>query len=140
MDRKIVRSLINDACNELYKSRRYLIDENAHEIDIAGHLAEILRVMLPEWNVDTDYNREGPLESRTSKTDLNGNKLKPDIIIHKRGPNGENLVAIEIKGYWNKEPREIDEDKLKRIKEKHHYRFLYRIELERNGFSLIPVN
>lgn len=139
MDKKTIEKLINDACTELYDESKTLIDESANELDIVGYLTPKLREKFAGWDVDTDYNREGQKNERRSKTDIYGKSLKPDVVIHKYGPDGSNLAAIEVKGYWNREPREEDEEKLRRLEAKHHYVFLYRLELGREKFSLIPV-
>lgn len=137
--KETIEKNINDACVELYAQQKDLIDERANELNIVGHLAPRLRLKFPEWDIDTDYNREGPLGNRITKTDVEGSALKPDIIFHQRGEDGVNLVAIQVKGYWNKDSREKDEDSLRRLREKHEYVFLYRLELGRDGHQLIGV-
>lgn len=84
------------------------------------------------WNIDVEYNRENNTDP---KTDIHRKRLKPDIIVHQRGPQGINLVAIEIKGYWNDESREKDINSLQRLQEKHNYKFLYRLELGKDTTS-----
>jgi hypothetical protein len=86
------------------------------------------------------YNREGEWEDRKPKTDLEGKTIIPDIIIHKSGPKGPNITAIEVKGYWNKQDRKEDEGSLRRLAAKHKYKYLYRLELGKADFMLIPVS
>lgn len=142
LTKETIEKNVNDACTELYAEQKALIDEEANERDIVSFLAPKLRVKFPGWDIDTDYNREGEYrehERRDTKTDLNKNPLLPDIIVHKRGPDGPNLVAVEVKGYWNKEKRSEDEDSLRRLRAKHGYEFLYRLELGRDLHELIFV-
>lgn len=129
---------VNAACAELYATKKHYIDERAHERTIvADFIAPFLRERLKGWDVNTDYNREGV--DREPKKDLDGNLIMPDIIVHKHGPAGPNLFAVQVKGYWNRQDRVIDEDSLRRIRAKHGYRFLYRLELGRDKHEIIPV-
>jgi hypothetical protein len=132
----IYNSLLR-ACNKLYQEKKYLIDEKSNELTIASHLATYLRDYIKMWDVDTDYRREGPY--RTSKRDLEDNIIIPDIIVHKNGPDGPNIAAIEIKGYWNYEDRTTDIAKLKAIQLKHHYSYLFRIEILPDRADIIRV-
>lgn len=134
-----IKALILDACSELYESNDRLIAEGASETNLTGRLTEMLRTRFDGWDVDFEYQREGSIDDRDIKTDLAGEKLKPDIVVHERGPDGTNLVAIEVKGWWNPEPRWKDEYKLRRLEAKHHYRLLYRLELGHQAPELIRV-
>lgn len=141
MDKVTVEKIINDACIRLYNEYRYLIEERAHERDIAVQIRLYLQPIFNKigYQVNSEYNREGELKKRITKTDIDGVPSLPDLIIHQHGPRGENLVAIQIKGYWNREPREKDEQKLIKLQAKHKYKFLYRLELEFDRAVLTPV-
>ena len=125
------------ATGELYKNKKHLIEEKAHERTIAAHIAGYLQAILKDWDVDPEYNREG--EKRKTKEDIDGKVAYPDIIIHRHGPLGPNLAAIEVKGFWNKTDRKDDETKLIKLQQKHNYQFLFRLELNENEFDLIQV-
>lgn len=138
--REVIENRIMEACEHLYANGKHLLAEKAHERNIvARFLLPPLVELFPDWDVDPEYNREGEVEDRQAKTDDEGNRLLPDLIIHKYGPAGPNLVAIEVKGYWNPENRKEDEESLRRIQKKHGYIFLYRLELNRESYELIPV-
>lgn len=49
------------------------------------------------YYVDCEYNRGCGVSKRNKEGDL----IVPDIILHKRGDNDNNLVVIEFKGWWN---------------------------------------
>lgn len=134
----IVNTLI-ECCRVLYLDSKNLIVEKAHERTIVSRMVPYLKSQFSGYSVDPEYNREGSFEKRETKKDIDNNPILPDLIIHKYGPNGENLVAIEVKGYWNKESREIDEEKLRKLHLKQGYKFLYRIELGRDKADLIEV-
>ena len=139
MDKSFIENVLGNACNFLYSRHKNLIDERAHERTIVSFMVPNLQSSFPEFTVINDYNREGDLEERKTKSDLEGNPFIPDLIVHEYGPQGRNLLAVEVKGYWNRESREIDKDKLRKLRLKHHYEFTYRIELGRDTANVIEV-
>ncbi|MCC7004741.1 hypothetical protein IT397_02380 [Candidatus Nomurabacteria bacterium] len=139
MNKQIIEKIINEACRILYRDNKNLIDEEAHERTIVPEILPYLREYFPDYEVWSEYNREGEVGNRKPKRDLDGNLIVPDIIVHEFGPTGRNLVAIEVKGYWNDEPRENDEEKLRGLHRKHGYEFLYRIELGPDNHQLVEV-
>lgn len=140
MAKEEIEKAINEACSFLYRDAKHLLDEGANERDIVSYIVPLLRGKYCEYQVDSEYNREGAIGHRIPKTDSDGNRIIPDIVVHKHGPEGQNLVAIEVKGYWNHEPRQQDEDLLRRLQVKHNYKYLYRLELGKDCAELIPVH
>ena len=67
---------------------------------VAHRLAVYLEQEFPAWSTDCEYNRQGNVGDRKQAV-LNPNEaakdVDPDIIIHQRGPDGPNLLAIEVK-------------------------------------------
>ena len=59
-------------------------------------MAEYLQCQFPDLNVDCEYNRRGD-HGQVKKTFSSNRRVFPDIVIHKRGTNEENLVVIEAK-------------------------------------------
>lgn len=60
-------------------------------------------------------------------------KIIPDIIVHKRGNNDDNLIVIEVKPWWNDKSKAFikDENKLAYLTNyNNQYKYKY-------GFSLI---
>lgn len=102
MEKEEVIDKINQAVNFFYEKDKYLVDKDAHERSISHKLAEYLRPMFPNYNVDCEYDLHGD-KIKTLKGIKECSKLKkterilPDIIIHERGPDENNLVVIEIK-------------------------------------------
>jgi hypothetical protein len=138
---EFIETAVTEACWKLYTNHKHLITSCAHERTIvADVIAPSLRGRFPEWTVNTDYNREGL--AGDPKRDLRKKLLIPDIIIHRPGISGtpDNYAAFQVKGYWNKEHRRKDSNSLRRIRAKHGYRFLFRIELGEEGHELIVVN
>lgn len=131
-----IESIILAACRSLYKKDYLLIKSKTNERTIAAQLAFYLKPYFKGFDVDPKYNREG--DSGDPKRSMSEELLIPDIIVHKRGDIKEhNLLAIQVKGYWNKEDRSKDSKDLRKLKEKYNYHFLYRIELKLKTFELI---
>ena len=140
MEKDVIKTRIEEACNSLYGENHRIIENQTHERTISSRLAHrYLEPLFPGWNVDVEYNREG--NGGESKRGMSGELQVPDIIIHTRGVKaGPNLVAIQVKGYWNSEDRNIDEAKLRSLKDNKNYFLLYRLELKPDSFKFKEVN
>lgn len=132
-----IRRIIEHALEILYRTEKELMNEKAHEQTISARLMLHLQHLLPDWNVDVEYNRQG--ENRETKTDSNGDKRKPDIIIHRRGPEGPNLVVILVKCEWNRESRENERTTADSIKKEHNYQAAFVLEIKQSEFQLTEV-
>jgi hypothetical protein len=91
-------------------------------------------VVGPEWSVDCEYNRYGTgakviddlisiVGTSTPTYETKARTVYPDIIIHRRGPAGPNLLVIEAKKDATLSERADDWWKLKMIKEEYSYVF-----------------
>lgn len=117
MDEKdILRLYVDMALGLLYVNDKYLICNGAisEEGRDAGHhvgeraivfrFAHYLQNLINEdsilkyYNLDCEYNRNGA--GCKSLPDF-PNGVFPDLIIHKRGSNDDNLLVMEFKTYWN---------------------------------------
>lgn len=49
------------------------------------------------------------------KKNSDGKAIRPDLLLHKRGVNDSNLLAVEFKGWWSKIKEEHDFQKLKSL-------------------------
>lgn len=107
-----------------------LLDFDIHEQAISHRIAVYLEQRLPDSNVDCEYNKNlhefkqlmgggGKYSgctccacSRRSSLGTTTEKrhFRPDILVHRRGNNTKNLIAIEIK---KKETCLFDQEKLK---------------------------
>ena len=142
MTEEKINFYITQALGELYSFEPNLISIKAEEESITAHLMCYLKKYFTSWSVDVEYNRAG----KHTKDDSRGKCIFPDIIIHHRTPNQEkkyspenNLVAMEVKGYWNSKDRQIDKVKLIDMKMRYGYQYLFRIELGKQMGQLIPV-
>ncbi len=113
-----VKEAIASALEQVYNIDFSLIQKRAHERSIAFRFGLYFSDTIAqtsfgnddELTIDFDYNRNGE-----GIKDMNGFSLShgvyPDIILHRRGLNDKNIVALEFKGYWTAEGR--DDEKLK---------------------------
>lgn len=137
MENQAIKQIIENALAILYRTEKELINDKTHEQAISARLMHHLQHLLPEWNVDVEFNRQG--ENRDPKINENGTNRKPDIIIHKRGPNGPNLAVILVKCEWNSESRENDQKIAQSLKAKHDYQTAFVLEIKRDSFELNEV-
>ncbi len=134
---------LNTALGQLYENESRLIQNHANEETIATHFAGYLKSLFIQngWNVDACYNRDGA----DPKKDSRDNLILPDIIVHHQSSGiprfspENNLVAIEIKGHWNRDDRNIDVERLKNLKERYGYQYVFQIELNEESGEIIAV-
>ncbi len=97
-----VMSFIKNDKNDLLKIRIY-------EPTLSHRIAVYLENKFSDYDVDCEYNKIG----KDPKINSKGKKVRPDIIIHKRGIK-DNLVVIEIKNAGkNSKKAQSDIKKLK---------------------------
>lgn len=113
-----LKGAISTALERVYERDILLIDRKAHERSIAFRFGLYFSEIIAQTSfgadedltIDFDYNRNGE-----GIKDMEGFSLShgvyPDIILHRRGFNNKNVVAIEFKGYWTAEGR--DDEKLR---------------------------
>ena len=89
LSEKVIRAI-----EKLFRDDAELLHRNTNERSITALLACHLRPLLLDWHVDCEFNRNDR-NSRDIKM-ADGNRVVPDIIIHRRD-TGENLLAIEVK-------------------------------------------
>lgn len=148
------------ALDKLYERDKYLIINNINE-NVENHvgeraivfrlgiyLEELLRYdsEFAKYNLDSEYNRN---IDKVKKLREHGNVVYPDLIIHKRGSNDDNLLVVEVKTWWNED---ISED-IKRLKNftdstgKYKYKFGLSITIDKyepkliwfeNGVEIVP--
>ncbi len=132
-----IERLIRAAIETLYGKDRTLISDEAHEQTIAARIILHLQHLLPDWDVDVEFNRQG--EKRETKVDATGTPRKPDIVVHKRGPKGPNLALVLVKCEWNTQPRADDLRVAQSIKQKQGYRAAFLLEITQAEFQLFKV-
>lgn len=97
-----VEEFVGRACREVEKNDNFLLAEDVSEWAVAHRLAVYLEKYFSDYSVDCEYNRmagpDGLYTPRSPKKVHGSNKQRPDIIIHRRGPETlGNLLVIELK-------------------------------------------
>ena len=115
MEEKLKKAL-ETAISTFYKRDSALIQIKGTErscvfrIGIYLHEALMQDDDLKGLSLDCEYNKRG-----CNSKILNKSQIRPDLIIHKRGTSTSNVLAIEIKGWWNKRNHNKDIEKLKNL-------------------------
>jgi len=146
------KPLIEKVLDKLYKEEPELfVLDNSKKIEKhVGERAIVFRFGLyfqkelekydwfKEYKLDCEYNRNGTLPKRLPVV---GDRIFPDLILHRRGDNDGNLLVIEFKGWWNRN-QEYDEKKIREMIDKNgefRYHEGYTVILEKDRKS-IDVN
>lgn len=102
--------------NRLLHHDAYLLRVDVNERTIAHRFAVHVESLLPDWNVDCEYNRDGhePKEIAlgSGDDDEQGSRVYPDVIVHRRG-TGDNYIVFELKKSSNPVPDQRDFEKLR---------------------------
>lgn len=107
---------LREALDKLYYKDQHLIHYgdgyHVSERSVTHKLGAYLGEFIKDYDVDCEYNRAG---DDIKQIKLNQN-IVPDIIVHRRGVDEDNFVAIEVKPWWNRNTSK-DEDKLETLSE-----------------------
>lgn len=112
--------LVNLALDDLYKNDQYLLKVKANERDIVSHFSRYFINKIEnnenfnKYNVDCEYNRDEFNEKKYKEViyEQKKHRIIPDMIMHQRGSNSNNILAIEFKTYFNSN-KNGENDKLK---------------------------
>lgn len=131
MDTKEVLKKLDEAIAQLMEREKDILERGLNELNLNGHLAKYLTPLFPEYTVDPEYNgdkikpndrksldiaKKRLIEIGIEPNEANNYLLTPDIIIHTRNINEENLAVIEIKKDSNsKKNKEFDLLKLEHM-------------------------
>ena len=106
LSKEEVEIRVRSALQLLLTRDGYLLAKDASERSITHRLAHYLQKQFLNWHVDCEYNRQnhdfskklkGLGYDQVSPTDGGEHSVFPDIIVHMRGSNENNLLAIEAK-------------------------------------------
>jgi len=110
-------TIVNYALDTLYENDAELIQQKVHERSIVFRFGLYFNDLLKKsqdfkkYDLDFDYNRS--IED-TKRTRSRPEGIYPDLILHKRGSNDRNVLALEFKTHWNSDSSD-DIDKLKEL-------------------------
>lgn len=119
MEQAKIKQILQVCINKLFEQDGDLLRFDVSERAITHKLAEYLQQEIPQLNVDCEYNRNRKAGEYSAKnvlflkdrvkallerigdediTDLLTTvSTFPDIIVHRRGTNDENLLVVEVK-------------------------------------------
>src|SRR6266566_8315360 len=103
MELRTVQERVTAALEGLVHNDPYLLEHDLSERCLAARLALYLQGVFPSHSVDVEFNRAGGPPKRlhlpdecANHRDENGQALViPDVIVHRRGAEGPNLLVIE---------------------------------------------
>lgn len=126
----VIHSAPNAALDSLFTHDKHLLSADANERSLSHMLAIHLLSHFPNYQVDCEYNRDGfdakklMLAERPAKDDeVEAVTIFPDIIVHKRGENSQNILVIEMKKASSTVNNDYDIRKLKAFKSELRYLF-----------------
>lgn len=94
--------LLKDSMDKCYKNDKTLIERNMEQASVARifyYMQDFLNnderfIEFKELNLDCEYNKNG-FSKKITERRLHG--TIPDMILHKRNSNDENMLIIEFK-------------------------------------------
>ncbi len=157
-----IENIVNCCLKKLRRLDKYLLDKKVNERTITHKLAEYLQQHFPEFNVDCEYNRylhyrkrirnERDRDRDRDISNFSSDKLAkliwenrdadtlyPDIIVHQRGIQKNNLLVIEVKKSSNPDDGEFDKKKIRELMQQpFNYKFglFLRINLDDENDNL----
>jgi hypothetical protein len=137
MDQEYIKKKIKKCIDEFYLNESVLLKRENYEVTISCKFSQYLFIEFPQFDVDCEYDKHINEEKRVEELNQN---IRPDIIIHKRGIDDNNLVYIEIKTDHNRTTRNKDYTKIKALTKQsgsYKYRLGVFIDFNRNKDNLV---
>lgn len=132
MNKQQIEEFINYAIKQLLENDSVLLNLDVSERAVMFHFARYIREKVPaDLDVDCEYNRHFSNKKQLlylrGKLDMeNDYAVLPDILIHKRNSDDQNVLVVEMKKYG--EDIEADIRKLEAFKnEPYSYDFAIQI-------------
>lgn len=122
-----IQEKVLNSINKLFDEDIFLLKADANERSISHKLAIYLQAefeSFKELSVDCEYNRDMDFDpkridnwkskcaKKVESDDVDAKTVYPDIIVHERGNNDNNLLVIEIKKSNNPD-NGCDQEKIK---------------------------
>ena len=133
-----IREKLQVAIQKLAAADAHLLEHDLSERCIASRLALYLQQAFPELSVDVEYNRFGthpktmhlPEDCANYRSNSGEPLVVPDIIVHRRGAEGPNLLVLELKKTTNRDSRDCDHMRIRAFREQLGYVHAALIECE----------
>ena len=140
-----IKRIVKSSLQKLRRMDKDLLDININERTVTHKLAEYLQEQFPEFNVDCEYNRYRNYIKRIRNEQDRSNAISnlsdielakliwenkdadtiyPDIIVHNRGTQDNNILIIEVKKTSNRDTGDFDKEKIKELMNRpYNYKF-----------------
>jgi hypothetical protein len=123
-----VKRRLECALRKVNDDDRILLEYDVHETCIAARLAMYLQAEFSPYAVDVEYGRNGGVPPKRLSLPVQcGRKkrgvVRPDIIIHHRGPDGPNLLVLELKKSVSTDSPQCDRDRIRAFRSEFRYAF-----------------
>jgi hypothetical protein len=117
VNREEISAVVERAIDQLVAEQPTLLDLDVTERALSHYLALYIAMLVPAaYNVDVEYNRHGDHPKRLNlparralDRELRATTVFPDIVVHKRNTDAENILVLEMK----KPGEDMAYDKLK---------------------------
>jgi hypothetical protein len=103
MTKDEIAGALNRALDAFAERDKHLLAADASERSMSHQIAVHLAKEIPGYDVDCEYNRDGFDVKRlhlghrpASDDDDEAVTVFPDIIVHRRGTNDDNLLVVEM--------------------------------------------
>ena len=131
MEFELIEKILENALKKLREFDFQLLEIDVNERTISHKLAEHIQEKIQDLSVDCEYNRYQRLVKKLqiphgdiSMEDIDAKTIYPDIVIHKRNTDNDNLLVIEIKKSTNNQSHDFDICKIKALTtEPYNYKF-----------------
>ncbi|MFZ0889005.1 MAG: hypothetical protein WA005_11175 [Candidatus Binataceae bacterium] len=131
MQREEVKRRLCNALREVNEKDAILLEYDVSERCIASRLAMYLQARFPGHSVDVEYNRDGGEPKRlnlpgecANRWDRYGSSLVvPDVVLHRRGRGGANLLVLELKKLGDPDALECDSKRVRAFRHTFGYTF-----------------
>jgi hypothetical protein len=105
MDRDNIVIVLEKAIDYLIINQAALLDLDVTERALSHYLAIYIAQLIPDvYDVDVEYNRHGGDPKRLNlpprqalDREVRATTVFPDIVVHRRNTDDENLLVIEVK-------------------------------------------
>jgi hypothetical protein len=136
-----VKAKLQAAAAKLVAADAHLLEHDLSERCIAARLAMYLQEEFPDLSVDVEYNRIGanpktmaiPEECANYRSNRGEPLVVPDVIVHKRGADGPNLLVLELKKTTNHDARACDHMRIRAFRKQLNYGYAALVECETRG-------
>lgn len=148
---ELATTIVNTALDQFFERDQDLaadVNERCLAHRIAVYIEEQLRDREIALSVDCEYNLMNGVDPKllnglVGRPQLNGRlrtgRVVPDIIVHRRGPAGPNVIAIEIKWSWEDERDDREKLRLYKAELGYTHAFFVQVANTRAGCEMHPL-